>query len=153
MKLFSLFRIAFFTGIFLIMNNDAAADPLDSYRWKNRLIIASVPTKEERDHLAASLVSDSTKLVNRNLLVIDVTLGRELIPGTVHPNQEQTNMLRHRFKLNSAKKTSQYILIGKDGGEKARRQGALNLANWLDLIDEMPMRRDEIKNQALDKQQ
>ena len=62
-------------------------------------------------------------------------------------------MLRHRFKLNSAKEKSQYILIGKDGGEKARQQGALNLVNWLDLIDQMPMRRDEIKNQALDKKQ
>jgi len=135
------------------MNKDAAADPLDSYRWKNRLIIASVPSKEDRDHLVALLISHRANLDNRNLVVIDVTLGTELIPSTIHPDQEQTNMLRQRFKLNSAKKTSQYILIGKDGGEKARQQGALNLANWLDLIDEMPMRRDEIKDQTLDKKQ
>jgi hypothetical protein len=37
--------------------------------------------------------------------------------------------------------------VGKDGGEKARQVGTLDLETWFALIDHMPTRRQEIQNQ------
>jgi hypothetical protein len=39
-----------------------------------------------------------------------------------------------------------FILIGKDGGEKARQTGELNLQAFFDLIDTMPMRQQEMRD-------
>ena len=132
-------------GIMVIMNKDATANPLESYQWKNRLILASVPSNYDRDKLAAVLLSNRSKLDERNLVVLNVSLGLAQIPGTVRLDPRQTNTLREKFKLNASKTTPSFVLIGKDGGEKARQMGDLNLALWLDLIDEMPMRQNELK--------
>lgn len=132
-------------GIILIMNQDATANPLESYQWKNRLILASVPAKEDGEKLTAVLLSNRPKLDERNLVVLNVSLGLALIPGTVRLDPRMTNSLREKFKLNASESMPSFVLIGKDGGEKARHTGDLNLACWLDLIDEMPMRRDDLK--------
>jgi hypothetical protein len=132
--------------IMLIMSKDAMANPLDSYQWKNRLILASVPSSEGVDPLAVVLSTNRSKLDERDLVVINVSLGSAQIPGTVRLDPRQTNILREEFKLNASKTTPSFVLIGKDGGEKARQTGDLNLPLWLDLIDEMPMRRDELKH-------
>lgn len=132
-------------GIILIMNQDATANPLESYQWKNRLILASVSAKEDGEKLTAVLLSNRPKLDERNLVVLNVSVGLALIPGTVRLDPRKTNSLREKFKLNASESMPSFVLVGKDGGEKARHTGELNLARWLDLIDEMPMRRDELK--------
>jgi hypothetical protein len=144
-KLFDLYRVVLMAGIMVIMNQDAMANPLESYQWKNRLILASVPAKEEGEKLAALLLSNRSKLDERNLVVLNVSLGSAPIPGTIRLDPSQTNLLREEFKLSASKTAPSFVLIGKDGGEKARHTGDLNLARWLDLIDEMPMRREELR--------
>ena len=129
-----------------MMDQVTAANPLDNYRGKNRLIIASVPLKDDREKLAALLISHHQKLDDRNILVLNVSLGSVQISGTVRLDPKQTNILRQKFKVNPLERSPLFILIGKDSGEKARQQGVLNLDYILDLIDEMPMRREEIRN-------
>lgn len=145
MKLFDLYRVVLLAGIILIMNQDATANPLESYQWKNRLILASVSAKEDGEKLTAVLLSNRPKLDERNLVVLNVSVGLALIPGTVRLDPRKTNSLREKFKLNASEAMPSFVLVGKDGSEKARHTGELNLARWLDLIDEMPMRRDELK--------
>ena len=106
-------------GIMVIMNKDATANPLESYQWKNRLILASVPSNYDRDKLAAVLLSNRSKLDERNLVVLNVSLGLAQIPGTVRLDPRQTNTLREKFKLNASKTTPSFVLIGKDGLRKS----------------------------------
>ena len=40
------------------------------------------------------------------------------------------------------------VLIGKDGGEKLRRDGLMPTDTLFDTIDAMPMRRDEIRRNS-----
>ena len=137
-------RTALLAGHFLFMNHDAAAEPLDPYRWKGRLIIASVPPGEARDQLTASLAANRAEIDERDLQVIDVSPGLARIPGTVRLDPQQTTALREKLKLSERETKAVFILIGKDGGEKSRQRETLKLANWFTLIDAMPMRRDEI---------
>lgn len=127
------------------MIHTVTAAPLDAYRWKNRLIVASLPQGESRDKLAGVLASNRAEIDERDLKVIDVSPGLARIPLTIQLDPEQTTALREKLKLNGPESGAVFILIGKDGGEKARQQGALNLASWFALIDGMPMRREEIR--------
>lgn len=140
-------RAAVLAGYFLFMNVDPADEPLDRYRWKCRLIVASVPTGEARDQLTAALAANRAAIDERDLKVIDVSPESARLPGAVRLDPKQTTALRERLKLSARDTNAVFILIGKDGGEKARQRGPLKLASWFTLIDGMPMRRDEIRRQ------
>ena len=138
-------RAALLAGNLLFMNDDASAEPLDAFRWKSRLIIASVPSGEARDPFAASLAANRAELNERDLKVIDVSAAATGIPGTIRLDPKKTTVLREKLKLDAGETAEVFVLIGKDGGEKARQRGTLKLADWFALIDAMPMRRDEIR--------
>ncbi len=148
MHLDHLFRAALLAGYFLFMNQDSAAEPLDPYRWKSRLIMASVPTGEAREQLTAALAANRAAIDERDLKVVDVSPEAARIPGTVRLDPQQTTALREKLKLSARETNAVFILIGKDGGEKARQRGPLKIASWFTLIDGMPMRRDEIRRQG-----
>ena len=139
---------AVLAGYFLFMNTDAAAEALDPYRWKSRLIVASVPTGEARDQLTVALAANRAAIDERDLKVVDVSPESARLPGTVRLDPKQTTALRERLKLSARETNAVFILIGKDGGEKARQRGPLKLAIWFTLIDGMPMRRDEMRRQG-----
>ena len=144
MNLHPVCHAALLAGVFLVMNQDASAEPLDPYLWKSRLIIASVLRGEARDQLAAAMAANRAAIDERDLQVIDVSPGSARIPGTVRLDPQQTTALRERLKLSERETKAVFILIGKDGGEKSRQRETLKLAHWFTLIDAMPMRRDEI---------
>ncbi len=139
-------RAALLVAALLVMNQNAAAGPLDSYRWKNRLIIASVAPDEARVQTAAALAANRAKFEERDLKVIDVSPGSSRIPGMLRLDFKETSALREELKLTGAETV--FVLIGKDGGEKARQRETLQLARWFALIDEMPMRRDEMRREG-----
>ncbi len=140
-------QTALLAAIFLSMIYPVSAGSLNAYRWKNRLIVVSLPGRESRDGFAASLASNRAEIDERDLKLIDVSPGSARIPHTLRLDRLQTKALRERLKLSSSESRAIFILIGKDGGEKARQLGTLNLASWFRLIDEMPMRREEIRQQ------
>ncbi len=131
------------------MNQNAAAGPLDSYRWKNRLFIVSFASEEARAETAATLAANRAKLEERDVKVIDLSPGAVGIPGTVRLESAQTSALRDQLKLSGAATT--FVLIGKDGGAKARQSGTLELARWFEFIDSMPMRADEMRRERKDR--
>ncbi len=122
------------------------AGPLDAYRGVNRLIVVSMPQASSAEKVAAALVAHSGKIEDRELEIIDVSDGAQRIQAALRLSPEQTHSLRKQLKLDSGNKQPVYILIGKDGGEKARQTGTLDLDKWFVLIDGMPMRRREIQN-------
>jgi hypothetical protein len=115
-------------GVMLIMfalsactSGSGDGPDLESYRWKNRVILhhRATPamlhlTPEERE-----------KFEERDLVFLEA-------------NQD----LRAEFDL--SEETSTFILIGKDGKEKGGQTGSLDLAEWFELIDQMPMRQREM---------
>lgn len=137
--------------MFLSIIRPATAGPLDVYRWKNRLIIVSLPKNwESRDDLAAQLASGRSEIEERNLQVIDVSLGSTQIPQTLRLGSKPTQTLREKLNLSDSESRAIFILMGKDGREVARQWDTLDLAPWFHQIDQMPMRQQEMRQQEKD---
>jgi hypothetical protein len=126
-------------------NTQASANPLEGYRWKNRLIVASLSKKRDRDELTTVLLLNHQQINERDLIVINISPEPIQIPGTVRLGEKEIINLRESFGLDKGMSEPAFFLIGKDGGEKAHQLGMLNLNNWFDLIDSMPMRKKEVR--------
>jgi len=130
-----------------ILVQSVFADPLDAYRGVNRLIVVSLPRGAAAEKVSAALVTHGGKIDERDLKIIDASEAAQRVPTALRLPPEQTAALRKQLKLIAGEDRPVFILLGKDGGEKARQHGALDLEKWFALIDEMPTRRQEIQNQ------
>jgi len=128
--------------ILLSSLSTASAADLSTYRWKHRLIVIST-LPEQAATVAASLKQERAGILDRDLVIIDLSLHRKRIAHTVRPAEESIEPLRKRFSLSA--QTAQFVLIGKDGGVKARQAGTLDLQRYFTLIDAMPMRQEEMR--------
>jgi len=102
----------------------APDDTLAPYGWEARPIVVFAVAGDprlERQLAAFAGVTDALR-ERRNLVVVD-TNG--------------TSALRERF----GPEGFTVILVGLDGGEKARQQGVVSGDEFEDAIDAMPMRR------------
>ena len=125
---------------------------LTPYRWKSRLLLIFAPNAADPDLvvLEDKLSARPAEVQDRDMLVF-----RILEEGTSRRGDEPLALndavsLRRRYKAKPGRFT--VILIGKDGGVKLVREGHVALQEIFDLIDTMPMRRQEMreKNAARD---
>jgi hypothetical protein len=109
-------------------------DPLAKYRWKNRLVLVFAPagTSPERTEQRRLLQARQLDADERDLLVLDVL-----------PDSPGAAALRQRFNVKPQE--FRVLLIGKDGGEKLRREKPVPPQELFDLIDSMPMRQGEMR--------
>jgi len=96
-------------------------------QWKHRLILVHDP--EKSPDWARQIAAAKAGLKERHLKLIPVT-----------------PVVMKQYKIEAGTQT--LILIGKDGGVKARQYKSFNLAKLFKIIDQMPMRRREMKEQT-----
>lgn len=110
------------------------ASLLKEHLWKNRVIITFSSSVEEPELLALQKQIDekTCAFTDRNFVHIDLLQGTE----------EFDEMSQHFAVSNTG---FQLLLLGKDGGVKLRSSTAL-LEDIFSLIDTMPMRRREMKD-------
>lgn len=103
-------------------------DTLDQYRWEKRPIV--VFSDEDDPRLARQMArfeANRADLADRdNVIVLDTS---------------EDSALRRRFRPAAFT----VILVGKDGTEKARTDDVVDLDSFEALIDTMPMRRREMR--------
>lgn len=141
-------RTALIGTIASLMTALVSASPWDTFRDKNRLIVISLPTAASVSKVSAILAQGSAQIEERDLKIIDVSVSATQIPHASRLTAEQTAQWRKELRLDAGEARAVFILIGKDGGEKARQLDALDLTKWFALIDQMPMRRQEMKRQS-----
>ncbi|MCU0752541.1 MAG: DUF4174 domain-containing protein [Akkermansiaceae bacterium] len=151
MKIPLLLHVAMMTVATPILSGSAAARPLDAYRDVNRLIVLSLPNHSSAEKVTKTLVMRRLQIGERDLKIIDVSEGRHRVATALRPAPGQTEAIRKHLGLGAGESRQVFILIGKDGGEKARSHGTLDLEKWFALIDGMPMRRAEIRDQEKNK--
>jgi hypothetical protein len=107
--------------------------PLASDPGRDRVVLVFAPDEHDRrlSALAADRARLACELANRQV-VIEVVAGAET---------DRQRSLREAY--NVPLEAFVAVLIGKDGGEKRRESGAVDLAAMVRLIDTMPMRRAE----------
>ncbi|MBS41435.1 MAG: hypothetical protein CMM83_06945 [Rhodospirillales bacterium] len=136
------FFVSFTAG--LLINLYAQANPLFSYQWNKRLLILATPESSQETFRKQLRIIDHNRegILDRDIHIIRI-IGDEL-SGTAkeYNTVKWGRILRSLHQLNTEKFT--IVLIGKDGGEKARSNRPITFCNLFNLIDLMPMRREEI---------
>lgn len=119
----------------------AAPFDLDREQWRHRVLLVfspatdAEPLRQQRSILAR----DRKGMQDRDLLVVEVirTAPTEAVPAKVAESL--------RLRLRAAEPQFTAILVGKDGAVKLRRTEPVALQELYEIIDVMPMRRDELK--------
>ena len=112
---------------------------LEAYKWEKRLLLLFAPTLE------------STELVRQQEMIRESRPGiaerqievLEVVPGG-NASAKREDLLR-KFGVEAGSYT--LLLLGKDGQEKYRSQKAVPLEEVFRIIDQMPMRRQEMRKQ------
>ncbi len=114
-------------------------DPLQQFRWENRLVIIvddeSTLAVEQLE--AFDAMSDDMAVRHMKLLIAKdnhISVGDETFE--IHQLRGALGLKDGRFQV---------ILIGKDGGIKFRSDTFVHPKQVFDLVDTMPMRRAEMR--------
>jgi hypothetical protein len=134
----------------MLMVTPALGHDLTPYRWKNRILLIFSPTDTDTGFEAfnQSLAREISEVKLRDVILLRVF---ETPPSFIEDkplSHGDAEKLRDRFRVRSGHFT--VILIGKDGGVKMVREERVELQEIFDLIDSMPMRKQEMiqKGQA-----
>ncbi|WP_239491494.1 DUF4174 domain-containing protein [Luteitalea sp. TBR-22] len=126
------------------------ADPLATWRWTHRLLVIDVPdTASGRQTLAAfrkAVDAEVDALLDRDLLIVpvgDLPRPRETRRPWVDLPADARQAVRRQLGMQGS--GAELVLVGKDGGAKARQAGTFDLPRVFTEIDAMPMRRAERK--------
>ena len=120
---------------------------MEKFEWENRLLLVFAPGSsdgalaDQRKRLA--LVPDG--LAERHMRVIEVLEKRPVTVDETPDTSLSGTSLRKSYEI--APGTFVAVLVGKDGGEKGRWAKPVPPQEVFDMIDVMPMRMDEMREQ------
>lgn len=118
-------------------------DPLKAYRWQNRIILHTTDAASS-DRLAAVLERHEDEIKNRDLVFVDLGTAKAK-PRKHHLELDTESIESLRKTLSATPGKTELILVGKDGGIKERID-RLDLKYLFAVIDQMPMRRTEMRS-------
>ncbi len=113
---------------------DKKGAELSSYKWKNRIILTYPASEKEWAQQLQAMRLVHEGINDRDLLILRIDKKLDQF------SQTQREALIKKYRL----RPGTHVLIGKDGTEKSRQKGPLNLDQYFKLIDTMPMRKKEM---------
>jgi hypothetical protein len=143
-KAFTVIIIIFMALLIFDRNNIMPMD-FTRFQWKNRLLFLFAPDSNDRSfqRLQSEIMAQKAEVEDRDLVVFEVLERGPSRMNTIHLEQETVDSIRKRFAMRRS--TFRVILIGKDGGMKLKRDSQASLEEIFDLIDSMPMRKNEMR--------
>ncbi|MFD3001402.1 DUF4174 domain-containing protein [Pontibacter toksunensis] len=144
--LFSLFLAGFMLfGLRADAQNKPSGNILEQFKWKKRPLLIFTPSAENPAYLRQKEIihAGEAGLADRDMVVIEL-IGEDAVyvNGTRQKGQ-YGKALRSRFEV--PQEDFSVILVGKDGTQKQRNKAAVELEKVFGLIDQMPMRRQEMR--------
>ncbi|MCH8568471.1 MAG: DUF4174 domain-containing protein [Balneolales bacterium] len=139
-----------FVSVFLISGISGLIDKelnLEDLRWQNRVIILFAPSPEEHTyvHQMAELNSGKEGLSERKLRIISVFYDGS--PARIDDEKISSRSADSILERFSRDEQGFHLkLIGKDGGVKHTAETLVPNHELYRIIDRMPMRRNEIRN-------
>ncbi len=138
--------IASVLGAFALGPGSSSAEPLSTFRWQQRVLIVfaisaadpRVATFEQAIAPVACELDDRDLVVGFSFRDGESRLGDRALPDAeAHALRQMQPSAANDFAV---------ILVGKDGGVKARYADVPSLEEIFVLIDGMPMRRSEMRS-------
>lgn len=129
----------------MIFSQFATAQKLKDFKWENRIIVvfAGDPVSDDFSTQVAALESSLPELSERKLLLLKVN-GHRITDQ--YDNSYNATLHEELRKLKNSGEGFEIVLIGLDGGVKLRKTEVVKQSKIFGLIDTMPMRRAEMKN-------
>jgi Domain of unknown function (DUF4174) len=130
----------------LFMTNIKAQNfDLKNYVWRKRvLLIFAVDAQNERFKLqVAALKAGKAGFEERDVVAINIFSQSGVDEKNKPINAEKVMTLRKKYAVSDNE--FKVILIGKDGGAKKTTAQPFDNQQLFNLIDAMPMRKDEVK--------
>jgi GTPase SAR1 family protein len=124
-----------------VFGEDEKMITLEELRWKNRIILVFINEDTDSEVIREVFKEYADEIDDRDIRFFIIgkqieTNGKETLA------KEYVKQLKKNYNVND--ETLTVILIGKDGGEKYRRD-RLDLEEIDHVIDAMPMRRQEME--------
>ena len=121
---------------------------LDKYRWKNRLVLIFASSREDSNYLKqkSALEGEAHELEDRDIAVIELLETGRSTMGALPVADEERSVLRRGFEVPADGFC--FIPIGKDGAIKLRSEQPVRSRDLFELIDSMPMRKEEMRRKA-----
>ena len=141
------FTAIFFISITLTMftSKETMAMDLTQFQWKNRLLFLFAPDGNNTllKNLRNQIMAQKAEVEDRDLIVFEVPAQGSSLMNTTPISRRQADSIREHFAVPQT--TFTLILIGKDGGIKLRRKDQIDIGEVFELIDSMPMRKNEMR--------
>ena len=122
----------------------AKSNPLPTFQWNKRILILVTPNTGNKKYVK-QIEMIKNKLLgikDRDIIVIKI-IDQKLLGVSKEQSREGDVLeILNLYNLNGNKFS--ILLIGKDGDEKVRSINPLSMCIFFDLIDSMPMRKNEI---------
>ncbi|WFE89619.1 DUF4174 domain-containing protein [Roseibium porphyridii] len=124
----------------------SAAEVPEAWAWKHRLIVVFAPHVEDTDLIAqrSEFARYQKGFEERHLILLEVV--SEAVNTSIGPDLNVSGPDLRDY----ARKTGEHfeiMLFGKDTGIKLRSAKPVSANEVFALIDQMPMRRDEMRRQ------
>ena len=125
----------------LCISTQTMTAQLEQHQWEHRLILlfAEAPSQTIYQQQMEQLKADSAGLADRDLRIYS------FFAQSSQPNMSESAREEIQREYNPREEAFLCILIGKDGGVKARKTNLYPREDIFDLIDSMPMRRAEMR--------
>ncbi len=122
---------------------DTADKPLSSYRDKNRVLLVFAPTGKDPAYVEQGQLWQSEKAAfeDRQLIVVPVLADAAKAAG------DTPVALEKKYGVDA--KSFAVVLLGKDGHDAYRAAKPVKGASLYEVIDAMPMRKEEIKRKRV----
>ncbi len=116
----------------------------DKYQWENRVLLIFAPdaNNEAFQQQLSILTQKPTEVTDRDLVFYKIFTNSGVQPNGKTLSEAETLAFRKTYTIKRYEFVC--ILVGKDGTEKLRKKEPVNLKELFDLIDSMPMRRNEM---------
>jgi hypothetical protein len=116
---------------------------LTQYQWKNRVLVVSAPTKDDKDLVGQQddLARDPKGFADRDMVLVTLLDNAVSTAEGRKLTSEEVTTARAALKIRPG--SFALRLIGKDGSVKLSRDAATAMTEIYALIDTMPMRQRE----------
>lgn len=118
---------------------------LNAYHWSKRVIILFAESEESLPFVEQMQVLRDAEdgVLDRDLVIVELLESGDSRCGNMKISGDTAESLRNRFKAQAG--VFHFILLGKDGGVKLRRDGPVSAEDLFGIIDAMPMRQQEMR--------
>ncbi|MCJ8165508.1 DUF4174 domain-containing protein [Pontibacter sp. E15-1] len=122
-----------------------SAASLEQYKWKKRPLLLFSPSAQDPAYLQQKevLQQNLQGIRERGMVVIELVGEDKVYVDGILQKRQQGQQLRECFRV--APESFAVLLVGKDGTQKSSSAEPVSMATIFGLIDQMPMRRQEMR--------